>query len=115
MRAKERAVEIVRGNPRDSYAQIPIYLYKLRYANPGTITKLQTEEDGSFLYLFIALNAPIQGWRYCKPTMVVDGTFLKAAYRGTMLTTATQDAQGNYTCSYLDWFIVATLYDTHKV
>ncbi|XP_055806947.1 uncharacterized protein LOC129875706 [Solanum dulcamara] len=66
----------------------------LEYSNPGIVTRLDAEGDGSFLYLFIALNAAIQGWNYCKPTLVVDGTFLKAIYRGEMLTAVTQDGQG---------------------
>lgn len=66
----------------------------LEYFNSGIVTRLDTEEDDSFLYVFIALNTTIKGWSFWKPTLVVDGTFLKA-YIGTMLTAATQDGQGN--------------------
>ncbi|XP_069154456.1 uncharacterized protein [Solanum lycopersicum] len=54
-RAKEKAVEILRGKPRDSYRKLPSYLYMVKHTNPG---------------------------------------FLKAAYRGTILTACTQDAAG---------------------
>ncbi|XP_047257431.1 uncharacterized protein LOC124889540 [Capsicum annuum] len=32
------------------------------------------------------------GWRYCMPTIIVDGTFLKSAYKGTMLSASVLDA-----------------------
>ncbi|XP_070009655.1 uncharacterized protein [Nicotiana sylvestris] len=32
------------------------------------------------------------GWKYCRPVVVVDGTFLKLAYRGIMLAASTMDA-----------------------
>ncbi|XVE81484.1 hypothetical protein DITRI_Ditri15bG0068100 [Diplodiscus trichospermus] len=40
----------------------------------------------------MALDASIKGWKYCRPIMVVDGTFLKSSYGGTMLKACTQDA-----------------------
>ncbi|KAK1365838.1 hypothetical protein POM88_041399 [Heracleum sosnowskyi] len=36
----------------------------------------------------------MRGWNYCLPVVVVDGTFLKSSYRGTLLVAATQDAGG---------------------
>ncbi|XP_070008449.1 uncharacterized protein [Nicotiana sylvestris] len=34
------------------------------------------------------------GWKYCRPIVVVDGIFLKSAYRGIMLIASTIDAAG---------------------
>ena len=42
----------------------------------------------------MAINASIKGWAYCTPIIVVDGTFLQASYKGTLLTVATEDAGG---------------------
>nr|XP_016458957.1 PREDICTED: uncharacterized protein LOC107782581 [Nicotiana tabacum] len=36
-----------------------------------------------------------EGLQCCKPVVVVDGTFLKSAYRGTLLIASTQDPAGN--------------------
>ncbi|XP_062103307.1 uncharacterized protein LOC133814353 [Humulus lupulus] len=44
--------------------------------------------------LVISLNASIKGWNYCVPVVIVDGTFLKSTYGGTLLVAATQDAEG---------------------
>ncbi|XP_019262296.1 PREDICTED: uncharacterized protein LOC109240126 [Nicotiana attenuata] len=93
-RSKEKAMQLLRGKPSESYKKMPTYLYMLKYANPGSVTRLHTEGDGSFLYAFIAIYASIRGWVYCRPTVVVDGSFLKSTYRGTILTASTQDAEG---------------------
>jgi len=90
-------MQLLRGTPSESYKKIPTYLYMLEYANPGSVTRLHTEGDGSFLYAFIAIYASIRGWVYCRPTVVVDGSFLKSTYRGTILTASTQDAEGKNT------------------
>ncbi|XP_009781603.2 uncharacterized protein [Nicotiana sylvestris] len=36
----------------------------------------------------------MNGWEHCRPIMVVDGSFLKATYKGTILTARTQDGAG---------------------
>ncbi|XP_060174579.1 protein FAR1-RELATED SEQUENCE 5-like [Lycium barbarum] len=94
-RAKIKALEIVRGDPADSYAKLPSYLYMLKHSNPGSFVSLSKTDEGNFLYAFAALNSSIKGWEYCRPVVVVDGTFLKASYRGTFLTASCQDAGGN--------------------
>ncbi|XP_075091477.1 uncharacterized protein LOC142171689 [Nicotiana tabacum] len=40
------------------------------------------------------IYASIRGWIYCRPTIVVDGSFLKLTYRGTIFTASTQDTEG---------------------
>ncbi|XP_015168424.1 uncharacterized protein [Solanum tuberosum] len=66
----------------------------VKHTNPGSVTRLVKTEDGHFLYAYVALYASIKGWEYCMPVVVVDGSFLKAAYMGTILTACTQDAAG---------------------
>ncbi|XP_070030822.1 uncharacterized protein [Nicotiana sylvestris] len=90
-RAKEIAMTMIRGSPSDSYKELPKYFYMLEQTNPGTITKLHKSEDGCFLYAYVSLYASIKGWEHCRLIMVVVGSFLKAAYKGTILTACTQD------------------------
>ncbi|XP_059286700.1 uncharacterized protein LOC132040102 [Lycium ferocissimum] len=94
-RAKENAMEIIRGKPSVSYGELPSYLYMLEYTNPEMVTRLHKSNEGRFLYAFVSLYSSIKGWEYCRPIMVVDRSFLKAAYRGTILTTCILDAAGN--------------------
>ncbi|XP_075091678.1 uncharacterized protein LOC142171870 [Nicotiana tabacum] len=91
-RAKEKALEFLRGHPADSYSRLPSYLYILEKTYLGSVVKLQKTEDDYFLYAFVTLNTSIKGWEHCRPVVVVDGTFLKSAYRGIMLTASTMDA-----------------------
>ena len=42
----------------------------------------------------MALHASINGWKHCIPIIVVDGTFLKSKFGGTLLSATTQDALG---------------------
>ncbi|XP_075075671.1 uncharacterized protein LOC142162791 [Nicotiana tabacum] len=93
-RSKEKAIQLLRRSPSESYKKMPTYLYMLEYANPGSVTRLHTEGDESFLYAFITIYASIRGWVYCRPTVVVDEFFLKSTYRGTILTASTQDTEG---------------------
>ncbi|XP_019252753.1 PREDICTED: uncharacterized protein LOC109231547 [Nicotiana attenuata] len=68
-RSKEKAMQLLRRSPSESYKKMSTYLYMLEYANPGSVTRLHTEGDGSFLYGFIAIYASIRGCVYCRPTV----------------------------------------------
>ncbi|XP_060974519.1 uncharacterized protein LOC133039631 [Cannabis sativa] len=94
-RSKEHAVNDLRGNASDSYSLIPSFLHVVEKTNPGSFVDLKTTEDNNLLFVFMALDASIKGWGACRPIVVVDGTFLKAAYGGTLLCTCTQDAAGH--------------------
>ncbi|KAH0776285.1 hypothetical protein KY290_007696 [Solanum tuberosum] len=104
-RAKLKALKMVRGDPTESYAEIPRYLHMLTQSNPGSIVNLQKTVDGHFQYAFVALNSSIQGWVNCRPVVIVDGSFLKAAYHGTFLTASCQDAGDlpHYACMWHLW------------
>lgn len=84
---------MIRGTPGKSYRNLPAVLYMLENTNPGTKTELKTK-DSRFLYLFVALAASIRGWQHCKPVLIIDATFLRSPYGGTLLFAAAQDAAG---------------------
>ncbi|XP_070004131.1 uncharacterized protein [Nicotiana sylvestris] len=93
-RAKEKALQFLRGHPTNSYSKLPSYLYILKKTYPGSVVKLKKTGDDCFLYVFVAICTSISGWEYCRPVVVVDGTFLKSAYMGIMVTASTMDAAG---------------------
>ncbi|XP_070009590.1 uncharacterized protein [Nicotiana sylvestris] len=93
-RAKEKALQFLRENPADSYSKLPKYFYILEETYPGLVVKLKKTSNECFLYAFVSLCTSISGWQHCRPVVVVDGTFLKSAYRGIMLTASTMDAAG---------------------
>lgn len=94
-RSREKALEMVRGKADKSYGLLPSYLYMLTKTNPGSVVDLLTDNNNRFKYLFMALASSIAGWRHCKPVIVVDGTFLKASFGGTLFTAYTKDANEN--------------------
>ena len=61
----------------------------LKIINPGSVVQLEKKSNQSFLYVFMALDASIKGWKYYRPVAVVDGTFLKGTYGGTLLSATT--------------------------
>nr|XP_009780476.1 PREDICTED: uncharacterized protein LOC104229522 [Nicotiana sylvestris] len=93
-RAKEKTLQFLRGHPADSYSKLPSYLYILEKTFPGSVVKLKKTDGDCFFYVFVEICTSISGWEYCRPVVVVDGTFLKSAYRGIILTASTMDASG---------------------
>ncbi|XP_060967354.1 uncharacterized protein LOC133035529 [Cannabis sativa] len=56
----------------------------LKLRNLGTITDFVVE-DGRFKYCFFSLGPCIWGFRFCRPVVCADGSFLKTRYGGQML------------------------------
>ncbi|XP_060964798.1 uncharacterized protein LOC133033758 [Cannabis sativa] len=69
------------------------YGIKMSYEkkNPGTITDIITE-DNRFKYCFWSLAACRRGFKFCRPVISIDGTFLKTRFGGTMLVAVAYDA-----------------------
>ncbi|CAA7041885.1 unnamed protein product [Microthlaspi erraticum] len=94
--AREYAVNCVRGIPEESYGKNTNVLAHGKEANPGTHTAYKTDPDGSFRYMFIAFGQSIRGFhKVMRQVIVVDGTFLKNKYRGTLLVATALDGNSN--------------------
>ncbi|KAL5576595.1 hypothetical protein UlMin_018294 [Ulmus minor] len=92
-RGREYAYENLRlGTPEQSYRILPGYLHMLRETNPGTVVNLETGNENRFMYLFIAFDASIQGFNYCRPVVSIDATHMKGKYRGVLFTVVCHDA-----------------------
>ncbi|XP_023636066.1 uncharacterized protein LOC111829983 [Capsella rubella] len=78
----------------------------IRRANPGTLTRLEVDDNNRFKSVFIAFGASIDGFPFMRKVIVVDGTFLKGKYLGTLLIATTQD--GNYNIFPLVFAVVDT-------
>ncbi|KAL3649199.1 hypothetical protein CASFOL_005602 [Castilleja foliolosa] len=91
-RAKEKAINSVMGTPKESFAKLPAYLHRLKEVNPGTITHIESLEDGHFRYCFMSLGASIRGFLgNIRPVIAIDGTFLKGKLGGTLLLATAMD------------------------
>ncbi|XP_050207457.1 uncharacterized protein LOC126656877 [Mercurialis annua] len=93
-KCREIALELLRGKPENSFGLLPRYLHMVKQTNPGSVVSLQRNVDHTFLYAFMSLNASISGWSHCMPIMVVDATFLKGPFGGSLFSPSTLDAAG---------------------
>ncbi|KAL0701784.1 hypothetical protein Bca4012_057906 [Brassica carinata] len=97
-RSREVALEYTKGSSGESYNLLPAYLNNLVNSNPGSITDVHTEYTEGFghrfKYMFMALSASIEGYKFMRKVVIVDGTHLKGKYSGCLLTACAQD--GNY-------------------
>ncbi|XP_049365477.1 uncharacterized protein LOC125830322 [Solanum verrucosum] len=95
-RAKERALEMIRGKSSAGYRQMPRYIYMLNTVYPNSYIRMQKTEEDEFMYLFVALRPLIRRFDYCRPIVVVDGAHLGGAYKGTFVSASTLDGAGMY-------------------
>ncbi|KAG5594704.1 hypothetical protein H5410_035936 [Solanum commersonii] len=93
-RAKERALEIIRGKFTNGYRQLPKYLYMLETVYPNSYIRMHKSEEYKFMYLFISLRPLMRGFDYCRPVVVVDGAHLGGSYGGTFVSASTLDGAG---------------------
>ena len=103
-------MELLRGKPENSFAQLPRYFYMIQQTNPGPVVMLKKDENNSFLYAFMSLKASISGWNHCIPIMIVDGTFLKGPYGGTLFSASTHDAAGKQIILIIKLFMTLSLH-----
>ncbi|KAL5172912.1 hypothetical protein HKD37_16G045570 [Glycine soja] len=103
--AKQKALEMAFGSWEQSYSYLPIWFTAAQHFVPSTIVKYKTSssmEEGDdnpprviLNCVFWAFNPYIEGFKYCKPLVQVDETFLTGKYHGTLLTAIRQDGSRN--------------------
>ncbi|XP_015068767.1 uncharacterized protein LOC107013352 [Solanum pennellii] len=93
-RAKERALELIRGKTADAYRNMPRYIYMLETVYQNSYIRMHKSEYNEFMYLFISLSPMMRGFEFCKPVVVVHASHLSGAYRGTFVSASTLDGAG---------------------
>ncbi|XP_040954900.1 uncharacterized protein [Gossypium hirsutum] len=102
---KQKAIAELYGDWDKSYNDLPNLLAAMQQYVPGTVVELQTlpAYDGNrlvegkrvFHRLFWTFRSCIEGFRYCKPIVQDDGTFLYGKYKETLLLAISQDGNRN--------------------
>ncbi|XP_073223384.1 uncharacterized protein [Cicer arietinum] len=102
---KNKAIEQIYGNWEESYNQLLRWLLVMQTFAPGTIIKMETisayNEHGLinkmtiFHRLFWAYVPCISAFKFCKPIVQVDETWLYGKYKGTLLVAVAQDGNNN--------------------
>ncbi|KAJ9553257.1 hypothetical protein OSB04_017302 [Centaurea solstitialis] len=80
-KGKQRAQDLIKGSPKESFTCLPSYFYMVQKMNPGTVTYIEVDESGKFKYAFIAYGACIRGFLCMRKVIAVDGTWLKSKYK----------------------------------
>nr|GEU57716.1 transposase, MuDR, MULE transposase domain protein [Tanacetum cinerariifolium] len=67
-RAKCYALQLLRGTPGESFAELPLYCHNLKLKNQGTITHIETDDEDSFKIFFLpsVLRKEELFWKACK-------------------------------------------------
>ncbi|XP_061352681.1 uncharacterized protein LOC133297529 [Gastrolobium bilobum] len=100
-KAKQKAIVKIFGDWDESYAILPRWLDYMQSLAQGSMYEIETKDfevgnqvDNRFQVfhrLFWTFKQCCDAFKYCKPIIQVDGTFLYGKYRGTLLIATTQD------------------------
>ncbi|CAH9075809.1 unnamed protein product [Cuscuta europaea] len=82
-KAQKTAMQKQFGSDADSYQLLPSMAYILAKSNHGSSIDLIRGVDNEFRYFFFSLAAWIQTWEFYRPVLIVDGSFMKAYYKGS--------------------------------
>ncbi|KAJ9566475.1 hypothetical protein OSB04_002441 [Centaurea solstitialis] len=95
-RARWKAITLIRGSHAESFTRLPMYLYNLERANPGTITSIRTDSSGRFAECFVAVGVAIHTFlQNLRPVLIIDAAHLKGEYLGTMFLVVAMDGNNN--------------------
>ena len=96
-RAKQKALQMRWGTYEASYHNLPRLLDTLCRRNLDSYYEIKQDnlpQEPSTRVLqraFFALGACIHAFKYCRPVICIDGTFLTGRYKGTILTAVGAD------------------------
>ncbi|KAF6142892.1 hypothetical protein GIB67_022771 [Kingdonia uniflora] len=77
----------MRGSFEHAYQLLTSYFTEVRLVNPDFVFDIQTTscKDKRFTRCFWCFGPPKKTYKLLRPVVVIDGTFLKWRYRGTLL------------------------------
>ncbi|XP_028101553.1 uncharacterized protein LOC114300873 [Camellia sinensis] len=96
----EKAKGLVFGDYSSSFDDLRWYVDAANACNLGSVFDMEFDIDSKgrhFKCLFFAFEACIHGFKYCRPVLMLDGTFLKGRHKGCLLAATAKDGnQGLY-------------------
>ncbi|GJS38926.1 hypothetical protein Tco_0563969 [Tanacetum coccineum] len=91
-KGKQLALASTQGCPIESFAQLPFYCYNLKRENEGTVTDIDTDDEGRFKMCFIGFGVAIKSFLcYMRSLIIIDVAHLKGTYLGTNLVAVGMD------------------------
>ena len=61
---KNRALELLTGCPTESFDRLPYYFYNLEMANDGTVTHIDTDDEGHFKMCFVGFGVAVSMYKH---------------------------------------------------
>ncbi|GJT18436.1 transmembrane 9 superfamily member 11-like protein [Tanacetum coccineum] len=91
-RSKCYALQLLRGTPEESFAELPLYCHNLKLKNQRTITHIETDDEDRFEIFFLVVSAVIRTFvLHMRPLIIIDGAHLKGEFLGTMYLAVAMD------------------------
>ncbi|KAL7166184.1 hypothetical protein ACSBR2_036960 [Camellia fascicularis] len=87
-------VEKGRGVVFGDYSSSFWYVNAANDCNPGSVFDMEFDVNSKgrhFKCLFFSFGACIHSFKYCRPVLMLDGTFLKGRHKGCLLATTVKD------------------------
>lgn len=82
--AREKVYDTIYGDDVKSYSHLVWYIDAIRETNPGSVIKFE-RENKQFQRIFIAFAACIKGYRFFRPMVYLDTTFLTGTFKGCLM------------------------------
>ncbi|XP_026460335.1 uncharacterized protein LOC113361242 [Papaver somniferum] len=82
--AREKVYENIFGDDVKSYSHLAWYIDVIRDTNPGSVIMFE-RENKQFQRIFITFAACIKGYRFCRPMVYLDATFLTGTFKGCLM------------------------------
>ncbi|KAL7183436.1 hypothetical protein ACSBR2_025776 [Camellia fascicularis] len=96
----EKTRDVVFGDYSSSFDDLRWYVDTTNDCNLGSVFDMEFDIDSKgrhFKCLFFAFEACIHGFKYCRPVLMLDKTFLKGRHKGYLLAATEKDSnQGLY-------------------
>ncbi|XP_044461107.1 uncharacterized protein LOC123192549 [Mangifera indica] len=84
-RARNWALQSLRGTPEESFMLLPEYCLNLERCNPRTVTHILTDEEDRFKYYYMAFGCSIRTFQqHIRSVICIDAVFLKGRYLGQL-------------------------------
>ncbi|XP_026410466.1 uncharacterized protein LOC113305664 [Papaver somniferum] len=82
----EKVYKTIYGGDVKSYSHLVWYIDAIKETNPGSVIKFEFDPaKKQFQRIFIAFDACIKGYRFCRPMVYLDATFLTGRFRGCLI------------------------------
>ncbi|XP_026452023.1 uncharacterized protein LOC113352417 [Papaver somniferum] len=84
--SREKVYETIYGDDVQSYSHLVWYINAIKETNPSSVIDFQfNPAKKEFKHIFISFDACIKGYRFCRPMVYVDATFLTGRFRGCLM------------------------------